>query len=284
VEFPDLSSAPDAIIALHARRSAAALATLAQTYPGCPSALVLTGTDLYHDIQSDSAAQCSLLLANRLVVLQDDGVQMLSESLRGKTTVIYQSAPPLKPEPQAANARYFNVTMIGHMRAEKDPATLMRAAALITSNKVQLTHIGAALDPALGVQAEATQRAYPCYRWLGGLPHAKTRQLLKRSQLMVITSRMEGGANVIAEAITSGVPVIASDISGNRGMLGNDYAGFFPVGDSQVLANLINQAASDTRFYGHLQAQCAARAPLFAPEREKAAVLKLVDNLIHCAS
>ena len=121
------------------------------------------------------------------------------------------------------------------------------------------------------------------YRWLGSLPHAIVRQRLKRSHLMVISSRMEGGANVIIEAISSSVPVLASDISGNRGMLGDDYAGYFPPGDSRELARLIDQSIADPAFYAQLQRQCAARAPLFAPEREKTALLRLMDNLIATA-
>ena len=97
---------------------------------------------------------------------------------------------------------------------------------------------------------------------------------------MVLTSKMEGGANVIIEAITSGVPTVASDISGNRGMLGEKYAGYFPVGDSIKLAQLIERAATNTEFYRRLKTQCAARAPLFSPERERAALLKLINQCI----
>jgi putative glycosyltransferase (TIGR04348 family) len=272
---------PDAIIALHARRSAAALAAFTTAYPSKPSILVLTGTDLYHDIRIDPAARDSLQLATHLVVLQEEGLQELNNGLREKASVIYQSAPSLKPVDPNSNARYFDVTMIGHLREEKDPATFMRAAGLVSSPEIRLTHIGGALDAALGKQAEATQCEHSHYRWLNNLPHATTRQYLKRSQLMVITSRMEGGANVIIEAVTSGVPVLASDISGNRGMLGSDYAGYFSVGDSHALARMIDQALNDSSLYNQLKTQCAARAPLFSPMREKAAVLELVDNLIN---
>jgi putative glycosyltransferase (TIGR04348 family) len=269
----------DAMIALHARRSAASIAAFSAAFPSQPLIVVLTGTDLYKDIRSNAQAQCSLQLATHLVVLQTAGLQVLNKDLRRKTQVIYQSAPSLKPlKINPANPpRYFDVTMIGHLRAEKDPATFMHAATSLQSERVRLLHIGSALDPALGQQAENTQRQYPHYRWLGNLPHAATRQRLKRSQLMVITSTMEGGANVICEAITSGVPVLASDISGNRGMLGEKYAGYFALGDSIKLAQLIDRAASDMKFYRRLRAQCAGRAALFAPERERAALI----NLLH---
>ena len=272
----------DAMIALHARRSAPSIAAFAAAFPASPLILALTGTDLYRDIHTDAEAQRSLRLATALVVLQRAGLQEIPSDLRRKAQFIYQSAPAIKPlsPDQKRQARHVDVTMIGHLREEKDPLTFMHAAALVTVPRVRLIHIGGALDPILGTQAEATQSAYLNYRWLGQRPHADTRQRLKRSHVMVIASRMEGGAHVIIEAVTSGVPVLASDISGNRGMLGGDYAGYFALGDSVALARLIDRAAGDAKFYARLQAQCDARAPLFAPQREKAALLKLVDNYL----
>jgi putative glycosyltransferase (TIGR04348 family) len=269
----------DAMIALHARRSAASIAAFTTEFPERPCVLVLTGTDLYRDIQTDADAQRSLQLATRLVLLQPAGLTELDEALRAKASVIYQSAAALKQVERKQEARSFDVVMIGHLRDEKDPLTFMHAAARITSPRVRMIHVGGALDPALAEQALATQRAVPCYRWLGSLPHARARQLLKRSQLMVIASRIEGGANVIIEAATAGVPVLASDISGNRGMLGDDYAGYFAPGDSDALAQLIKRMQTDAAFYARLRAQCDARAALFTPAREQAALLQLLDNL-----
>jgi putative glycosyltransferase (TIGR04348 family) len=270
----------DAMIALHARRSAASIAAFSATYPSLPLIVVLTGTDLYRDILTDADAQRSLQLATHLVVLQPAGLEMLDKILRKKALVIYQSAPSLKAHNKnpATRSKFFDVTMIGHLRDEKDPATFMRTAEFLPAKKIRLIHIGGALDPVLGTLAAQTQQRYPQYQWLGNLSHAATRQRLKRSQLMVISSRMEGGANVVIEAITSGVPVLASNIPGNRGMLGDDYAGYFPLGDSLKLAKLIERAAGDSKFYGRLHAQCADRAQLFAPERERTDLLHLLES------
>lgn len=273
---------PDLLIVLHARRSAESLAAFSAAWPQRPSVLVLTGTDLYRDIQSDAAAQTALQQAQALVLLQSAGVSELTPPLRLKASVIYQSAPALRPA--APRRRLREVCMIGHLRAEKDPATFMRASALLSNPALRMIHIGGALEPELGALAEATQAAQPRYRWLGNLSHGATRQRLKRSHLMVIASRMEGGANVIIEAITSGVPVLASAISGNRGMLGPDYAGYFAPGDAAALAGLIERSVSEPAFYALLQAQCAALAPRFAPAAEQAALLQLVDNLLHHSS
>jgi len=288
MEWPDqhphqnrYAAAPDLLIALHARRSSASLAAFTHAHPERPTLLLLTGTDLYRDIKSDPAAQAALASAHALVLLQTDGLAELAQfspTLCAKASVIYQSAATLKAT--TLPRRFFDVCMIGHLRLEKDPATFMRASALIKTSAVRMIHIGGALEPKLGALALATEAASARYRWLGPLPHAATRQRLKRCHLMALTSCMEGGANVIIEAVTSGVAVVASNISGNRGMLGDDYAGYFAPGDAGALAALIERCAHDARFFELLQNQCAARAALFAPEAEQTALLKLVDNLL----
>jgi putative glycosyltransferase (TIGR04348 family) len=279
--WSDAQSAPDLLIALHARRSAPSLDAFTRAHPRRPSVLVLTGTDLYRDIRSDAQAQAALVQATRLVLLQSAGVEELPAALRTKASVIYQSAPQLRPHMPSPARRYFDICMIGHLRAEKDPVTFMRASALLTHPRARLLHIGGALEPELGEQAAATQAANAHYHWLGNLPHGATRARLKRCHAMVIASRMEGGANVIIEAVTCAVPVLASDISGNRGMLGPDYEGYFPCGDAPALARLIERSIVDTAFYQRLRAQCALRAALFSPQAEQAAVLELVDNLLN---
>jgi putative glycosyltransferase (TIGR04348 family) len=271
-------NAPDLLIALHARRSAPSLAAFSQAFPKRPSILVLTGTDLYRDIATDSSAQASLEHASALVLLQPAGMGTLPDAVRHKAHVIYQSADALLG---ALSKPTRTVCMLGHLREEKDPATFMRAAGLVTAPGVTLLHIGAALDPAWDAAARQTQAAHANYRWLGALPRADARIQLAACHAMVIASHMEGGANVIIEAVTSGVPVLASAIDGNRGMLGDDYTGYFPPGDAAALAALIDRAFNDAPFYARLAAQCAARAPLFAPAAERAALGELVDNLVH---
>jgi len=269
-------SAPDLLIALHARRSAPSLAAFTRALPQRPAILVLTGTDLYRDIAVDAAAQAALEQASALVLLQPAGRACLPEHVRAKAHVIYQSADALPPPAVRTRA----ITMVGHLRDEKDPLTFMRAAGLV---KHTLVHIGGALEPALEAAAQATAAACPNYAWLGALPRADARARLAASHAMVIASNMEGGANVIIEAVTSGVPVLASDINGNRGMLGEDYAGYFPPGDAPALAALIDRSVADPAFYALLQLQCAARAALFTPGAERAALRELVDNLLHAA-
>ncbi len=273
--------APEAVamLALHARRSAPAIAAWAHAHAGRGLGVVLTGTDLYRDIQEDATAQRSLALAQRLVVLQDQGPLALPVAHRAKTRVIFQSTTTRRA--LAKTGRHLRAVMVGHLREEKSPQTLFEAAQLLRNRPdIHLDHIGDALDPALGTAARATQAACPPYRWLGGQPHEATRRHIQRAHLLLHCSRMEGGAHVIMEAVCSGTPVLASRIPGNVGMLGADYDGYFPPGDAAALATLLQGCRDTPGRLQALRAQCELRAPLFAPTAEREALLALLQELL----
>jgi putative glycosyltransferase (TIGR04348 family) len=286
-QWPDGPAAAqdNAMVALHARRSAASMMAWAQRRGGASDlqpvpglAVVLTGTDLYRDIQTDPQAQRSLQWAQRLVVLQALGLAALPAALQPRARVIFQSTPARQSLPKSA--RFLRAVMVGHLREEKSPQTLFAAARLLAPQEpIHIDHIGASLDPALAARAQATAAACPGYRWLGALPHEATRRRIQRAHVLVHTSRMEGGAHVVMEAVRSGTPVLASRIDGNVGMLGVDYAGYFDWDHAEQLVALLRRCHHDPAFFTQLQAQCAARAPLFALETERLAVQQLVTEL-----
>ncbi|TNF62532.1 MAG: TIGR04348 family glycosyltransferase [Burkholderiales bacterium] len=285
--WPDTPSEQDGtglLLALHARRSAGSIAAWARAHPQRPLVVALTGTDLYHDIATDAAAQHSLALAHRLIVLQDQGPLALPGALREKCRVVQQSST--RRQPLAKTRDRLRVVVVGHLRDEKWPQTVFEAARLIGPQEgIRIDHIGRDLDPALADAARATQAACPHYRWWGGLPHGATRSRIQRAHLLVHPSRMEGGAHVIMEAVLSGTPVLASRIDGNVGMLGADYRGYFAPGDAAALVALLRecragQARPDGGRLAALQAQCALRAPLFEPAAEQAALLSVLRELL----
>lgn len=269
----------DALIALHARRSAASIERFHTAHPRAPLALVMTGTDLYRDIRTDARAQHALQCASHVIVLQDEGLAALPAAVRAKARVIVQSATTLARRDPAPGA--FEFVAVGHLREEKDPATLMAAARRLPADSpVQITHIGGALDPALGKLARQTMQDCARYRWLDALPRAAARRRIAQAQALVHMSRMEGGAHVVIEAVRSSVPVLASRIDGNVGLLGADYDGYFPVGDAAALARLMQRASTDAAWLDHLRAQCALREPLFRPAAERAAVRRLLADML----
>ena len=266
------------MIALHARRSAPSIALWHAQRPGAPLALVLTGTDLYRDIAGDAAAQASLHSADRLIVLNQLGAAALPAALRPKARVVLQSCAARESMPKSG--AHLRAIMVGHLRDEKAPQTYFEAARrLAHRTDIHLDHVGAALEPALGAEATALAQACPRYRWLGAMPRGAARRRIQAAHVLVHPSRMEGGANVFIEALRSGTPVLASRIDGNVGLLGDDYGGYFPLDDANALAALLQRARDEPAWLAGLQAQCAARAGLFDPQREGAALNALVAEL-----
>ncbi len=267
------------LIALHARRSAAAIRHFREAHPLRPIVLVMTGTDLYHDLADNSEAQASLRLADAVIVLQDDAVQYLPREHRRKTHIVYQSARALVPAKKPRGK--INAVVVGHLREEKSPQTIFDAVGeLEDATPIHILHIGNGLEPALAARAEALSRESPHYHWAGALAHGLTRSAIKRSHLLIHPSILEGGANVIVEAIQSGTAVLASEMSGNIGMLGKDYPGYFPVGDHRALAQLLKRCAEEPNFLTRLGVACRARAHHFLPETERNSLVKILSTLL----
>lgn len=267
------------MIALHARRSAASIRAWREQRGRAPLAVVLTGTDLYRDIATDADAQRSLQLADALVVLNGRGAQRLPAALQPHAQVVLQSCTARRT--LSKPSRHLRVLMVGHLRDEKDPRTYWRAAErLAARGDLRFDHIGGVLDAALGEEVSRVVARQPRFRWLGALPHATVRRHIQAAHVLVHTSRMEGGAHVVIEALRSGTPVIASRIDGNLGLLGDDWPATFDVGDDAALATLIERARDEPAMLADLQRRAAERAPLFAPEAEREALMRIVRGLL----
>ncbi|RME03752.1 MAG: TIGR04348 family glycosyltransferase [Planctomycetota bacterium] len=271
----------DLLVALHARKSHESAQKFKHTFPQKPLFVVLTGTDVYHDIFHHSEAQKSLELADKLIAFQPNALENLSLEQQKKTAVIYHSAqPPREENLDFVRQGIFEVGVVGHLRPVKDPFCAARALAYLpSSSQIQVVHLGAALSEELEQEARHWMGKNPRYRWLGQVPPAQVWVWLSRFRLVVVSSQMEGGANAISEAISVGTPVLASKVSGNVGMLAQDYPGYFPFGDAKRLAHLLRQAEEEGRFY-HWLKTCALRfRERFRPKKEEEAWKNLLASL-----
>ncbi len=274
------SDEADVLIALHARKSFDSIRRFHELRQGAPLVVALTGTDLYHDLDRSHEVLRAVEMATRVVALQPAALERLPPAVHDKVHVILQSAEP-PPSPSKTLPDRFEVSVLSHLREIKDPLLVATATRrLPAASRIVVRHAGAALDKRLGEQARKETETNRRYRWLGPLPFDRARELLASSRLLVLSSRDEGGANVISEAIVAEVPVLSTDIPGSRGLLGDDYPGYYPVGDDKGLANLLLRAESEPAFLAELEEHCARLSPCFTPEGERAAWRGLLGSVL----
>jgi putative glycosyltransferase (TIGR04348 family) len=271
----------DLMVAIHAWRSADAIERFKARYPASPVVLQLSGTDIYEYLRSDPGPTLrAMALADGLVGLNDLASKAVPKGLRKRLRIIHQSAePPTQARRPSKGA--VVVAVIGHLRDVKDPLRAAEAARLLpAASRIRIEQVGRAYTAQWAARARAEMKTNKRYRWRDDVPAASVRALLARSHAMVISSVNEGGANVISEAAVAGVPVLASRMDGNVGLLGSDYPGYFPVGDTQALARLLEKLEQEPPFATHLAKALARRAPLFRPAREIAAWRRLLAEFV----
>ena len=268
----------DLLIVLHALKSRSAILKFRRLRPNLPVVLCLSGTDIYGDQSQNRELLDSIELADRLVVLQPLALKELSSRFQSKARVIYQSA--VKTEGTSKRSKdWFQVAVVANLRALKAPFSARRAARLLPAeSRIRIRHAGAVLERECS-RLLAEQENHRRWKWLGRLPHARAMALIAESHLVCIPSLVEGGSNVLVEALSLGTPVVASAIPGLQGTLGEDYPGLFTPGDDSHLAAMLWRAESDPVFYQSLVERCRKLRSLTDPGRESDAWAGLLAEI-----
>lgn len=272
----------DTLIALHARRCAAAVDRWRDRADHRPLIVALTGTDLYLDLPSDRTARTSVATADAVIVLQRAALGRVAEldaGWRSKAQVVHQSVDPAGLPLHQARFDELRVVVLAHLRRVKDPLLAAAAARLLPGDsRVVVHHAGAALDAHWRAAAEAEMADNPRYVWHGELDRLAAMRLLATATVAACTSIAEGGANVVSEALAMGVPVIGTRIGGNTGLLGPDHPGLVPVGDHEALAELLGRLDHDPGFLDALQRRTDELGSLTDPAAERSALAAVLDS------
>lgn len=269
----------DLLVAIHALRSAGSVAAFKARRPNRPVVVLLAGTDVYGPLYEEGGGPV-LDAAARVVTLQRLAVDELRNEHKEKVRTIVQSARPTPTPGPSPNARHFDVSVVGHLRPVKDPfLTASATKRLPRESHIRVLQLGDSMGAAMTRQANALTSNHPRYTWMRGLPSWRARRLLKRSHVMVISSLSEGGANVVSEAAVDGVPILASRMPGNVGLLGDGYPGYFPVGDSSELRRLLLCCEREPSFLASLWEAEAPLRSILDPQHECADWAALLDEV-----
>lgn len=104
------------------RRPATAKAMVRRRQPRRPLGVALTGTDLYHDVLTSSAARRSTDWADRRILSQPADARALPATVRRKARLIYQAVDPRGLRANAPDGE-FRVCVLAHLRPVKNPCS-----------------------------------------------------------------------------------------------------------------------------------------------------------------
>ena len=256
------------VVALNAFRTAAAITAAATS--SAQVVVVLTGTDVYRFMATDRVVVMgSLDRSDRLVGLNDRVGECLEPHHRARLTIIHEGAHPVEV-PRSAPSKEFVVAVVGHLRDEKDPTTVAAAMRLLpATSRIVARHYGGAHSAEWASWARREAASNERYRWQGEVPWREMGTVYAHSHVLVNSSVMEGGANAISEAVMAGLPVLATDIPGNVGVLGEHYPGYYTVGDHHALADLLLALECDPSQLAALEDRVMAMQPRFTVDRER---------------
>ncbi|MCA8958957.1 MAG: TIGR04348 family glycosyltransferase [Planctomycetes bacterium] len=274
----EVSPKTELLVAIHALKSAVPAMRFKENTPDRPLFVLLSGTDLYRDVRAEVVAREVLDRADRLITLHPLAARSLSPALRFKARWIPQSCARPSTLPERPRDR-FRVIVVSNLRDVKDPLRTLEALAhLHSSSTIEVHHYGVPIDHDLAERAALATNEEQRYRYFGARDHDAILQAIGGSHLLSLTSLMEGGANVVSEAIVVGTPVVSSRIEGSLGLLGEDYPATFPIGDDRALAELLGRCEENRSFWEQLREWVSRRSATFEPEAERRAWRELLEE------
>lgn len=166
------------------------------------------------------------------------------------------------PAQDIADSERFKILMVSAFRPEKDQMTLIKAMALLPDDCELLLAGGAELPAHKAIMDSCKKAAEDLglgerVRFLGYRDDVPA--LLTASDMVVLSSLHEGLPLSALEAMASGRPFVASDVSGLRDIVRG--AGIlFPCGDAERLAQIIGRFREDRGLREGIAASCRKRA------------------------
>jgi glycosyltransferase involved in cell wall biosynthesis len=190
--------------------------------------------------------------------------------------VPYGSPPPTQMRSPKRAQGPLRVLFVGGLGQRKGLSYLLEAVQMLGS-AVQLTLIGSRLD----TTCEPLNRALAIHTWHPSLPHSAILEQMRRHDVLVLPSLFEGYALVITEALSQGLPVIATANSGATESVRNGVEGFIvPIRDSHAIATHLLELHQDHDQLAEMSAACLDRAAELSWQAYRASLRTVLAPLL----
>ncbi len=224
---------PQLLLGMHAVHTGPLCQELAQAH-GLPYVLLFSGTDL--NGRPPLAATVAAKQAAAVVALGRAAAKRARDiypECKDHLHVIPQGVAPLPYRPglqlpadaPSLAANDSLVLVPAGVRAIKDPLRAVHALAPLQQEipSLRLWFVGPELEEKTGQLLRTACATYAWVHWLPPRPRQELLPLLRRSQVVLSTSRSEGGPpNSLLEAVLAGRPVLASSIPAHREFPGTE--------------------------------------------------------------
>lgn len=165
----------------------------------------------------------------------------------------------LNPIKDVTNKQTFIVTMVASLSAAKDQDTLIKAVAELPDNYL-LRIVGDGPRRAALEQLVKDLHIEDRVEFTG--IRTDIPELLRESDINVLSSHWEGLSLSSIEGMASGRPFVASDVDGLREMV-KDNGVLFPHVDHQSLAKVIRDLCENPNHYREVAEKCQEKAKQF---------------------
>lgn len=172
------------------------------------------------------------------------GIVMSWGIFHGKISVVHNAMrfeePGTLPH-EVATLPYPHIVSIGRLVPWKNMTGVIDAAAVVGEGSLIIVGDG----PERTRLIEYASRVFPRTTFTGALPHKEALAALADAQVFVLNSSYEGFSHLLVEAVSLGVPTIATDVGGNREIIRSDADGILvPLNDSVALPRAVKTALS----------------------------------------
>lgn len=217
-----------------------------------PVIVTVQGSDIFQVPQLPLGA-----LFTKHVLERAQRVTTLTESLRraivkigihqSRISVIANGVDITKFVPFSHEKREKVILFVGYLISRKGVSFLLDAGARVLAHHpdYQIVLLGEGPEEAT-LRAQAARLGITeAVKFLGFQPQSVVRDWMRRAQLLVLPSVEEGQGVVLLEALASATPVIGSAVDGIAEVITHDVGRLFPPGDTNTLAQHMQDLIED---------------------------------------